>query len=91
MEESDVDLAEGFADSDKGGQETAPITGITSVKPLDGFFQAVLSGLLALFLVSAMELSTAETSEIAEPRDEEEDDDGANSWWSGWVTEPRTT
>lgn len=91
-EESDDNLTVGLAD--KAGQETAPITGLTSEIPLDGFFQAFL-GLHALLFLSAFELSTADAaaaaSELPESMDDEEEDDGGDGWLSGSESAPRTT
>lgn len=58
------DFGEGLVDSDKAGQETAPITGPTSTTPFDGLFQASFFGrpalpLLASGLSAAMVLSAA--------------------------------
>jgi hypothetical protein len=82
-EESDVNLAELLAD--KAGQETAPMTGLTSATtPLDAFFQACFLGLPALLLfLSALVLSTAiaataviaaAATKLAESRDDDDED-----------------
>lgn len=81
--ESDVSLAEGLAD--KAGQETAPITGLTSAttRPLDVFFQAGFLGLAltTLLILSALELLLSTTTteavivanRLAESRDDDEE------------------
>lgn len=84
-EESDVNFPEGLAD--KGGQETAPITGPTSATtaPLEGLFQAGFLGVPALLGLS---------TELTKSRDEEEedgDDDGGGEGWRGSESAPRTT
>jgi len=82
--ESDVNLAEGLAD--KAGQETAPITGLTSATtPLDVFFQAgfLRLALTTLLILSALELLLSTTTaaaviaatRLAESRDNDEETD----------------
>lgn len=65
-DDSGVDLAEGLVDSDKAGQEPAPIATITfaaapaSATPLEGLLQAGFLGRPAFWLpLVASELSTA--------------------------------
>lgn len=78
--ESDVNLAEGLAD--KAGQETAPITRLTSAttRPLDVFFQAGFLGLAltTLLILLALELllsTTTAATGLAESRDDDEETD----------------
>lgn len=86
VEESDVGFTESLAASDKAGQDTAPITGLTSATSLGGIFQAGFFGAPALFALSASELS-----ESADKEEVEEDDEGSDWWWSGSESAPRTT
>lgn len=63
-DESDDNLVEVLVDSDKAGQETAPITGPASTTPLEGLFQAGLLGRPAL-LSLASEPSAAAVLELS--------------------------
>lgn len=83
-EESDVNLAVCLVDSDKAGQETAPITGPTSTTPLEGLFQAG-------FTAASQLVSTAGPVELTESRDAEEEEEDGGDWWLCSVSAPRTT
>ena len=71
-EESANDLGEALADSDKGGQDAAPITGPTSTTPFEGLFQVgFLDRAAALLLLLESEPPSA-VKEISGGGDEEE-------------------
>lgn len=83
-DESDDNLVEALVDSDKAGQETAPITGPASTTPLEGRFQAGLLGRPALpSLVSV--LSAPAKLELSSGGDEEAafGEESENGGWSG--------
>lgn len=63
-DESADNLEEALVDSDKAGQDTAPITGLPSTAPLEGLFQAGFLERPALPLL-ASELSAAAVSELS--------------------------
>lgn len=68
--ESDIDLGVGLVDSDKAGQDIAPITGPISAASLDGLFH---TGFTAASTVSA-----AGPIELTESRDDEEEEEGGD-------------
>ena len=73
-EESANDLGEALADSDKAGQDAAPITGPTSTKPFEGLLQAdFLDRAAALLLLLESEPPSA-AKEISGGGDDEEDE-----------------
>lgn len=84
-EESADDLVGVLVDSDKAGQETAPITGPASTTPLEGLFQAGLLGRPALLSLLASELSPATALELSSGGEEEGvafGDESDNGDWS---------
>lgn len=77
MEESANDFWEPLADSDKAGQEAAPITGPTPVMPFEGFFQAGFLKLEAAILLLLESEPPSADKEISGDGDEEEEKQGA--------------
>lgn len=76
MEESANDFWEPLADSDKAGQEAAPITGPTPMMPFEGLFQAGFLKLEAAKLFLESEPPSAD-KEISSGGDDEEEKQGA--------------
>lgn len=63
-------------DSDKAGQDTAPITGPTSTAPLDSLFQAGLFPALVSDSFPLSDLSAPAGSSTAKEEDGEEEGEG---------------